>query len=63
VKNEIDVIAISNSWEEVSRRREFLECRLTPAEREVVLLLVKEGLDNEEIARRLGKAPKPWPIN
>lgn len=46
------------AWEEVSRRREFLECRLTPAEREVVLLLVKEGLDNEEIARRLGKSAK-----
>lgn len=46
------------AWEEVSRRREFLACRLTPAEREVVLLLVKEGLDNEEIARRLGKSAK-----
>ncbi|MCS7062139.1 MAG: CRISPR-associated ring nuclease [Anaerolineae bacterium] len=35
------------------RRREFLERYLTPAERRVCELLVREGLDNAALARRL----------
>ncbi|MGB9873175.1 MAG: CRISPR-associated ring nuclease [Anaerolineae bacterium] len=41
--------------EERRRKREFVERRLTPAEREVVRL-VCQGLDNAAIGRRLGKA-------
>ncbi|MFQ5615942.1 MAG: CRISPR-associated ring nuclease [Anaerolineales bacterium] len=41
--------------EAARRRKEFLERYLTPKERELTLLLVKEGLDNAGLARRLGK--------
>jgi len=40
------------------RRGEFLRHWLSPAEREVVELLVREGLDNAEIARRLHKSER-----
>lgn len=43
--------------QEMTRRRlEFWEHRLTPALREVAELLVREGLNNAEIARRLNKS-------
>lgn len=42
--------------EVMRRRREFWEHHLTPALREVAELLVREGLDNAEIARRLHKS-------
>jgi DNA-binding CsgD family transcriptional regulator len=38
------------------RTRTFLERSLTPAEREVVLLLLREGLSNQMLAERLGKS-------
>lgn len=40
------------------RARDFIENVLTPAEREVAALLVREGLSNEVLAQRLGKRPK-----
>lgn len=40
------------------RARDFIENVLTPAEREVTALLVREGLSNEALAQRLGKRPK-----
>lgn len=40
------------------RRGEFLRHWLSPAEREVVELLVREGLDNAGIARRLHKSER-----
>ncbi|MDT8897625.1 CRISPR-associated ring nuclease [Thermanaerothrix sp. 4228-RoL] len=43
-------------WEVMRRRREFWEHCLTPGLREVAELLVREGLDNAAIARRLGKS-------
>lgn len=43
------------SRESARRRREFLERYLTPKERELAILLVREGLDNAGLARRLGK--------
>jgi len=42
--------------EALRRRREFWEHHLTPAQRRVAELLVREGLDNAAIARRLGKS-------
>ncbi len=42
--------------EVIRRRREFWDHHLTPALREVAELLVREGLDNAEIARRLHKS-------
>lgn len=44
--------------EAVRRRREFLERILTPAERELAELLVREGLDNAGLARRLNKSER-----
>lgn len=44
--------------EDRRRKREFLTKRLTPAEREIVGLLVQEGLTNKEIGRRLYKSEK-----
>lgn len=44
--------------EAVRRRRDFLERTLTPAERELVELLVREGLDNAGLARRLNKSER-----
>lgn len=44
--------------EAVRRRRDFLERTLTPVERELVELLVREGLDNAELARRLHKSER-----
>jgi CRISPR-associated protein Csx14 len=38
------------------RRREFLERYLSPAEREVAELLVRKGLNNKQLARRLAKS-------
>ncbi len=38
------------------RRREFLKQYLTPAEREVAELLVRKGLNNKQLARRLAKS-------
>lgn len=46
------------SSEEQRRRREFWRHYLTPAQRRVVELLVREGLDNVSIARRLGKSER-----
>lgn len=43
--------------EEWQRKREFIEYKLTPAEREVVRLAC-EGLDSTAIARRLNKSVK-----
>jgi len=40
------------------RARDFIENVLTPAEREVATLLVREGLSNEALAWSLGKSPK-----
>lgn len=42
--------------EKMRQRREFWQHYLTPAQREVAELLVREGLDNAAIARRLGKS-------
>lgn len=42
--------------ESLRRRKDFWEYRLTPAQRRVAELLVREGLDNAAIARRLGKS-------
>jgi CRISPR-associated protein Csx14 len=42
----------------MQRRGEFLRHWLSPAEREVVELLVREGLDNAGIARRLYKSER-----
>jgi len=44
--------------EAIRRRGEFLRHWLSPAEREVVELLVREGLDNVGIARRLHKSER-----
>jgi len=44
--------------QERDRLRCFLECELTPAERELVRLLVREGLPNRELAQRLGLSEK-----
>ncbi len=41
-----------------SRAQDFLANELTRAEREIVLLLLREGLSNSALARRLGKSPK-----
>jgi CRISPR-associated protein Csx14 len=41
--------------EAIRRKEEFLRHWLTPAERAVVELLVREGLSNAELARRLSK--------
>jgi len=41
-----------------SRAREFLDIVLTPAEREVAVLLAREGLSNAALASQLGKSPK-----
>jgi CRISPR-associated protein Csx14 len=46
------------SSEKQRRRREFWQHYLTPAQRQVVELLVREGLDNVSIARRLGKSER-----
>lgn len=40
------------------RARAFIETMLTPAEREVTQLLVREGLSNAALATRLYKSPK-----
>ena len=40
------------------RARHFIEHVLTPAERELTTLLVREGLSNSALARQLGKSPK-----
>lgn len=45
-------------WDAFSRRRDFIQHRLTEAEREVVSALVLEGLDNAGIAKRLFKSEK-----
>lgn len=45
-------------WEAFSRRRDFIKHQLTKAEREVVRVLVLEGLDNAGIAGRLKKKRK-----
>jgi CRISPR-associated Csx14 family protein len=37
---------------------DFIENALTPAEREVTLLLIREGLSNAALAERLGKSTK-----
>lgn len=42
--------------EKMRQRREFWQHYLTPALRKVAELLVREGLDNATIARRLGKS-------
>ncbi len=44
--------------DEAWRAREFIETVLTPAEREVVILLIREGLSNATLADRLGKSVK-----
>jgi len=44
--------------EERIRLLYFLEHELTPAERELLRLLVREGLPNHELARRLGRSEK-----
>jgi len=41
-----------------SRVRDFIELVLTPAEREVTELLIREGLSNAALAERLGKSVK-----
>ena len=41
-----------------SRVRDFMVNVLTPAEREVTELLVREGLSNAALAEKLGKSPK-----
>lgn len=41
-----------------SRVRDFVEHVLTPAEREVTELLIREGLSNTALAERLGKSVK-----
>lgn len=38
--------------------RDFVECHLTPAERAVVELLVREGLTDAQLAARLGRSSK-----
>jgi len=40
------------------RKRQFWEQRLTPAEQQAARLLVREGLDNYGLARKLGKSPR-----
>jgi CRISPR-associated Csx14 family protein len=40
------------------RKRQFWQQRLTPAEQQAAQLLVREGLDNAGLARRLGKSPR-----
>lgn len=40
------------------RARHFIEHVLTPAERELTTILVREGLSNSALARQLGKSPK-----
>lgn len=40
------------------RKRQFWQQRLTPAERQAAQLLVREGLENAALARRLGKSPR-----
>lgn len=40
------------------RARHFIEHVLTPAERELITILVREGLSNSALARQLGKSPK-----
>ncbi len=40
------------------RARDFIECHLTPAERAVVSLWVREGLTDAQIAARLGRSRK-----
>jgi CRISPR-associated Csx14 family protein len=40
------------------RARHFIEYVLTPAERELTTILVREGLSNNALARQLGKSPK-----
>jgi len=44
--------------DDASRVRMFIETVLTPAEREVAVLLVREGLSNAALAQRLGKSVK-----
>lgn len=44
--------------DEPSRSRDFIEHVLTPAEREIVHLLIREGLSNAALAERLGKSQK-----
>jgi len=41
-----------------SRAQDFLANELTRAEREIVMLLLREGLSNNALAHRLGKSPK-----
>lgn len=43
---------------EQNRAQDFLQNILSPAEREVLLLLVREGLSNAALAQRLNKSPK-----
>ncbi len=40
------------------RKQQFWQQNLTPAERQVAELLVREGLDNAALAKRLGKSPR-----
>jgi CRISPR-associated Csx14 family protein len=40
------------------RKRDFWQQYLTPAEQQAARLLVREGLDNVALARRLGKSPR-----
>lgn len=44
--------------DDLSRARDFIENALTPAEREVTMLLIREGLSNAALAERLGKSTK-----
>ena len=44
--------------DDATRARLFIETVLTPAEREVVVLLIREGLSNSGLAARLGKSAK-----
>ena len=41
-----------------SRAQDFIAHELTPAEREIVMLLLREGLSNSALAKRLDKSPK-----
>lgn len=47
-----------SSGESLRRKRAFWNERLTEAQRQAAELLVREGLDNAALARRLGKRPR-----
>lgn len=52
---------VQQAWrdaEETQRKREFLERVLTAAERELLTLLAREGLTNQQLACRLHRSPK-----